>query len=158
MDFTWLGIQICICWSQVPYKNKTEKQGRGSENQSVSGVTTICLKQRDTSPSHRVDQAVDCGMWSHSSSMTVWSSWILAGTGTRRRTRRSTASKHTQWVTCLVRMEELGNFQLPVIVYRSLQIGAVHYRAETWGDGGWMAPQWASGSRHGILGRSNCHW
>ena len=31
----------------------------GSENQSVSGVTTICL----TSPSHRVDQVVNCGLW-----------------------------------------------------------------------------------------------
>ena len=37
--------------------------GRGSENQSVSVVTTICLMQCDTSPSHRVDQAVDCGLW-----------------------------------------------------------------------------------------------
>ncbi len=27
----------------------------GSENQSVSGVTTICLTQCNTSPSHRVD-------------------------------------------------------------------------------------------------------
>jgi hypothetical protein len=35
----------------------------GSEIQSVSGVTTICLMQRDKSPSHRVDQAVDCGLW-----------------------------------------------------------------------------------------------
>ena len=33
--------------------------GGGAENQSVSGVTTICL----TSPSHRVDQVVDCGLW-----------------------------------------------------------------------------------------------
>ena len=33
------------------------------ENQSVSGVTSICLMHRDTSPSHRVDQAVDCGLW-----------------------------------------------------------------------------------------------
>ena len=31
----------------------------GSENQSVSGVTTICL----TSPSHRANQVVDCGLW-----------------------------------------------------------------------------------------------
>ena len=23
----------------------------------------VCLMQRDTSPLHRVDQAVDCGMW-----------------------------------------------------------------------------------------------
>ncbi len=34
-----------------------------SENQSVSGVTTICLTQCNTSPSHRVDQVVDCGLW-----------------------------------------------------------------------------------------------
>ncbi len=32
-------------------------------NQSVSGVTTICLTQCNTSPSHRVDQVVDCGLW-----------------------------------------------------------------------------------------------
>ncbi len=36
---------------------------RGSENQSVSGVTTICLMQCNTSPSHRVDQVVDCSLW-----------------------------------------------------------------------------------------------
>ncbi len=34
-----------------------------SENQSVSGVTTICLMQCNTSPSHRVDHVVDCGLW-----------------------------------------------------------------------------------------------
>ncbi len=34
----------------------------GSENQSVSGVTTIFLTQCNTSPSHRVDQVVDCGL------------------------------------------------------------------------------------------------
>ena len=44
---------------QIPLK----RQGRGSENQSVSDVTTICLMQRDRSPLHRVDQAVDCGLW-----------------------------------------------------------------------------------------------
>ncbi len=37
--------------------------GGGSENQLVSGVTTICLMQCNTSPSHRVDQVVDCGLW-----------------------------------------------------------------------------------------------
>ena len=43
----------------------TFKKGRGAGigNQSVSGVTTIFLLQHDTSPSHRVDQAVDCGLW-----------------------------------------------------------------------------------------------
>ncbi len=34
----------------------------GSENQSVYGVTTICLMQFNTSLSHRVDQVVDCGL------------------------------------------------------------------------------------------------
>uniref|UniRef100_A0A8C1LSJ3 Vav guanine nucleotide exchange factor 1 n=1 Tax=Cyprinus carpio TaxID=7962 RepID=A0A8C1LSJ3_CYPCA len=43
---------------------------RGSENQSVSGVTTICLTQCNTSPSHRVDQVVDCGLWDVASSHT----------------------------------------------------------------------------------------
>ncbi len=32
------------------------------QDQSVSGVTTICLTQCNTSPSHRVDQVVDCGL------------------------------------------------------------------------------------------------
>lgn len=40
-----------------------KKVGSGLENQSVSGVITICLMQCDTSSSHRVDQAVDCGLW-----------------------------------------------------------------------------------------------
>ncbi len=35
----------------------------GSENQSVSGVTTICFMQCNTSPSHRVNQVVDCSLW-----------------------------------------------------------------------------------------------
>ncbi len=69
--------------------------------------------------------------------------------------------KHAQWVTCPVSMlvmQELGCFQLPGIVYRSLQHGAVHYHAATWGDGrGWMAQQWASGYRHSISVYSKCH-
>lgn len=35
----------------------------GSENQSISGVTTICLTQCSSPPLHRVDQVVDCGLW-----------------------------------------------------------------------------------------------
>ncbi len=31
--------------------------------QSVSGVITISLTQCNTSPSHRVDQVVDCSLW-----------------------------------------------------------------------------------------------
>ncbi len=36
--------------------------GGGGVGQSVSGLTTICLMQCNTSPSHRVDQVVDCGL------------------------------------------------------------------------------------------------
>ncbi len=36
--------------------------GGGSENQSVSGVTTICLTQCNTSTLHIFDQVVDCGL------------------------------------------------------------------------------------------------
>ncbi len=51
----------------------------------------------------------------------------------------------------MLAMQELGCFQLPGIVYRSLQHGAEHYHAATWSDGReWMAQQWDSGSRHGI--------
>ncbi len=66
-----------------------------SENQSVSGVTTIFLTQCNTSHSHRVDQVVDCGlcMLVHSSSIAVRSCWILAGTGIRCHIRRSRASQ-----------------------------------------------------------------
>jgi hypothetical protein len=42
--------------------------------------------------------------------------------------------KHAQWVTCLVSMqamEELGHFQLPGIVHRSLRHGTVRYHGET---------------------------
>ncbi len=34
-----------------------------SENQSLSGVISICLTQCNASPSHRSDQVVDCGLW-----------------------------------------------------------------------------------------------
>ncbi len=44
MDFSWLRLPICICLE---------------EKQSV-GVTTL---QFETSPSHRVDQVVDCNLW-----------------------------------------------------------------------------------------------
>ena len=37
--------------------------GLGTQNQSVSSVTTICLMQCNTSSSHRVYQIVNCGLW-----------------------------------------------------------------------------------------------
>ncbi len=53
----------------------------------------IFLTQCNTSPSHRVDQVVDCVMLVHSSSMAVRSCWTLAGTETSCCIRRSRASQ-----------------------------------------------------------------
>ncbi len=102
------------------------------------------------------------GMLVHSSSMAVWSCY-----GYCQELEHAVVyadpehPKHAQWVTCpvsMLAMQELGSFQLPGMVYRSLQHGAMHYHAATWGDGrGWMAQQWASGSRHGISVHSKCH-
>ncbi len=132
----------------------------GSKNQSVSVWPPFGLTQCNTSPSHRVDQVIKCGLWNvFSSSMAVWSYWILAGTGTRCRIRWPRASQ-----TCSMGDMsgeyaglELGCFQFQDCV-QILATWAVRYNAATWGDGcGWMAQQWASGSRHGISLHSKCH-
>ncbi len=116
------------------------------------------------SPSHRVDQVVDCGLWNDGPLLLQW---LCEVAGYWQELEHAVVyadpehPKHAQWVTCpvsMLAMQELGCFQLPGIVYRSLQHGAVHYHATTWGDGrGWMAQQWASGSRHGISVHSKCH-
>ena len=89
-------------------------------------MITICLMQRDTSPSHRVDQAVDCGLWNVVPTPLQWLCevagywWELEHAAIHIDPEHP---KHAQWVTCLVSMqamEELGHFQLPV-----------HYHVET---------------------------
>jgi hypothetical protein len=55
-------------------------------------------------------------------------------------------------------IDELGPFQLPGIVYRSLWHGAMYYHNETWGDGcRCRARHWASGFCHGVSVPLNCH-
>ena len=86
---------------------------------SVSGVTSICLELIRL-------LIVAFGMLVHSSSMAVQNCWILAEHTVVHADPEH--PKHAQWVTCLVSMQamqELGCFQLPGIVYRSLQHGAV---------------------------------
>jgi hypothetical protein len=71
---------------------------------------------------------VACGIWLCE---VAGYCWELEHTAVHVDTEHPT---HAQWVTCLVSMEameELGNFQLPGIVYISLRHGAVHYYAET---------------------------
>ncbi len=85
--------------------------GGGSENQSVSGVTTICLTQCNTSP-----LILACGMLVHSSLMAVWSCWILAGTWTCCRIRRHGIPNmlngwHVRWVCWPCKNWDVFSFQ-----------------------------------------------
>ena len=126
MDFPCLGMQICIVWSQMPFK-KTWKW-HGSENQSVSGVTTIYLMQLCTSTRIELIRLliVACGMLSHSSSMTARIAGYLRDLEHAVVHIDPEHPKHAQWMTCLVSMqalEEIGHFQLAGIVFRSLRHG-----------------------------------
>ncbi len=107
---------------------------------------------------------VACGMLVHSSSMGVRSCWILAGTGTAYMLSYTPIQSipnmlngwHVRWVCWPCKNWDVFSFQ--ELCTDHLQHGAVHYHAATWGDGrGWMAQQWASGSRHGISVHSKCH-
>jgi hypothetical protein len=85
--------------------------------------------QCDTSPSYRFDQA---------------DQWLCEVSGYWCELEHVVVRvdpehpKHAQWMTCLVSMQamkELGYLQLPGIVYRSWRHRAMHYHAETLGDG-----------------------
>jgi len=100
-----------------------------------SGVTPICLMQCNRSPSHRVDQVFYSGLWNVGSLpfngcaelLDIGRNWNMLYADPEH-------PKDAQWVTCPVSMlaiQELGCFQLPGIVYRSLQHGAMHYHAAT---------------------------
>jgi hypothetical protein len=93
------------------YLNKWE--GCGLENQSASGVTTICLMQCDTSLQ-----------------------WLCEVAGYSREMEHTVLHVDPEHPKCvqlvgIQAMEELGHVQLPGIVYKSLQHGAMHYHAET---------------------------
>ncbi len=60
--YIYIYIYIYIYTDQNDKHNTLVCPG-GPKNQSESGVTTICLTQCNTSPSHRVGQVVDCGLW-----------------------------------------------------------------------------------------------
>jgi hypothetical protein len=88
-------------------------------------MTTICLMQHNTPPLH-INQAVDCGLWNVVSLL----QWLCEVDGYWRELEHvvvhvdSEHPKHAQRETCLVNMqamEELGQFQFPGIVYRSLR-------------------------------------
>ncbi len=94
----------------------------------------ICFTQCNTSPSHRVDQAVYCGLWS---TPLQWQCKVAEYWQELEHAVINADPEHpkyAQWVTCpvsMLAMQELGCFQLLGIVYRSLQHGAVHYHSAT---------------------------
>ena len=138
MDFTWLRRHR----SQIPLKKGWDMVPKSSQYLLWYSCSTTHLLHIE---SIRL-LIVACGMLSHSSSMSLQSCWILVGTGTRCRTRWSRASQRCSMGDMYSDAgQELGHFQLPGVVYRSLRHRAVPYHAETWRDGArWMAQQWAS--------------
>ncbi len=91
--------QVCFrlatikCHSKMCCFTVLGGSGGGGVRKPVS-ISIICLTQCNTSPSQLIRLLiVACGMSVHSSSMAVWSCWILEGTGTRCRIRRSRASQ-----------------------------------------------------------------
>ncbi len=137
MDFTWLGLQIHISWSQI------SPTTTGGSEMPVSGVTTICLKQCDTS-SHRVDQVVDCGPLLFNDSMKlldIGRNWNMLLYTPIQSIPNMHNGRHVWWVCRPCKNWDDFSFQ-------ELQILATWSRA-LWGDGGgWMARQWASGSQY----------
>ncbi len=100
---------------------------------------------------HRVDQVVDCGLWNVGPLLF----WLCEVAGYWQELEHAGVyadpehPKHAQWVTypaSRLVMQELGCFQLPGIVYRSLQHGAVGpgRHAATW----WWS--WMNGTTMGL--------
>ena len=85
------GMQITICWSQIPWKKRGEDQKSCQylvwpPFASCKATHLLCIELVRL-------LIVACGMLSHSSSMAVQSCWILVGTGTRCHTHWSRASQ-----------------------------------------------------------------
>ena len=92
------------------------RQERRSENQSVSGVTTICLMQHNTSllciELNRLD---NCGLWNVVSLLFNGCAKLLDIGGTWNMLSYTSIPehpKHAQWVTCLVSMQAMENWDI----------------------------------------------
>ena len=152
MEFTWLGIQICICWSPIP-----EKKSWGLDQK-----TSQCLVWPPFSscPSHRVDQALDCNLWNivpllfdgYAKLLDIGRNWNkLSYTSIQSIPNMLNWWWHVWWVC-----RPWKNWNISAS-RNCVQILATWSRALSCWNMRWLRRQWASGSRHSISVHSNCY-
>ena len=93
MDFTWLGIQICICWSQILYHKKSRVVDQKTRLYLVWPPFASCSATLLLRIELIKLLIVACGMLSHYFSVAVRSCWLLSGTVIRCRTCQFRASQ-----------------------------------------------------------------
>ncbi len=116
------------------------------------------------SPSHRVDQVVDCGLWNVgpllfngcAKLLDIGRNWNTLSYTPIQSIQNMLNGWHVRRVCWPCKNWDVFSFQElctdPCNMWPCIII------LLTWGDGcGWMAQQWASGSRHGISVHSKCH-
>ena len=123
----------------------TWKKSRGMDQKTSQYLVWAPFTSSKTSPSHRVDQAVDCGLWNIVPLLFNCCARLL-DIGGNCNTLLYTAIQpfpnmlngwHVWWVCRPWKNWDIFSFQE---LYTD---PCVHYHAETWGDGGgWVARQW----------------
>ncbi len=134
---------------------------RGVRKPVSSGVIPICLTQCNTSPSHRVDQVVDCGLWNVgpllfngcAKLLDIGRNWNTLSYLLIQSIPNMLKGWHVRWVCIRWLCWPCKNwdvFSFQELCTDPCNMGPCIIIA-TWGDGrGWMAQQWASRSHHSI--------
>lgn len=127
-------------FSQILFTNQSKSAlfhppvqgGPQAAHDKKASLTVLGGGGNTSPPLYRVEWVVDFGLWD-SGSLLFKACVKLLDTGRNCHAHRSRASQTCTMVTCLVSllaMQELGHFQLPGIVNRSLsQHEAVHNAA-----------------------------
>ena len=109
-------------------------------------------------------KAVYCGLWNVVPVLLKGCAklLILSGTGTRHCTRRSRASQnrlngwYVWWVCRPWKNWDIFSFQKLFTDPCKMGLSCIIMLKHEVDGGGWMALQWASGSRHSVSVNSNC--
>jgi hypothetical protein len=150
MDFTWLGIQIWI-WGHRYLQKGCGVDQKTSQYQMCSV----------TSPSHRVDQAVDCVLWNvvpllfHECAklLDIGGNWNTLSYTLIQSIPDMLNAWHVWWICRPWKNWDIFSFQ--ELCTDPCDMGPWIIMLKHDGSG-WMARQWASGSDHGISVHSNC--